>query len=110
MTQARWSLVLGLALTVLSAPGCRTVKEAYAHTLLTGEILSYEEYLSIGEGADPHPTAQQVLDRLGEPEHVEMQNGKRFRIRYHAFSIMEMLKRAEFVFDEDERLTKKDLW
>ena len=101
-------LILSLA---VAAGGCKSIKETYAETFLTGEILTYEQYRAVGEYPAPRPTARDVLDSLGEPADVDYDDDGRIRkIVYHAFSLLDQLKRAEFHFDGDGVLTKKDLW
>lgn len=90
--------------------GCRSAKEVYAAALLTGNTITYEQYLSIEQDRDPPPTVDEVVRALGKPAQVYDRNGKRLKVVYHAFSMTDQLKRAEFHFDGEERLMKKELW
>ncbi len=110
-TKSARSLVLAAALAV--APllgGCQSATELYADAFLRGNVLSYDEYLSQDRNAVPPVTADSLLEALGPPADVFDRDGIRRRIDYHAFSLTGVLKRAEFHFDKDEQLTKKDLW
>lgn len=101
------ALLLG-ALAGLS--GCTTTKKWYADTFLAGNVLTYEQYLSMDQDANPPPTVDDVLAKLGTPMDVRDSDGVRRRLDYHAFSLTDDLKIAEFHFDSNERLMKKELW
>ena len=97
--------------------GCKTVKEAYADTVLRGETITYEQYLSMitidqakAAGSGDPANADQLIARLGKPASVYDLNGKRRKIVYNAFSLSDELKKAEFHFNENEVLMKKQLW
>jgi hypothetical protein len=98
----------GLGALALGA-GCSTVNTARGW-FLKGNVLTYEQYLSIDPAATPTPTADTVLQQLGMPLSVKDRDGVRRRIDYHAYSLTGDLKNAEFSFDENEKLVKKDLW
>ncbi len=105
----RGALLVGaLALSLLA--GCRAIQETYAGAVLRGDTISYDAYLTQDVRASPRPTAAQVIDALGTPATVFDRDGLRRRLDYHAFSLTGELKRAEFHFDKDERLIKKQLW
>jgi hypothetical protein len=92
----------GLAALVVLAPGCGTVRK--------GSLLTYDEYLSIDTATTPTPTADTVLSKLGMPKSVHDRNGVRRRIDYHTYTLNGDMKTAEFSFDENEKLVKKELW
>lgn len=94
----------GLAATLSTAPGCSM------GAVFAGNVLSYEQYLSIDQDMKPTPTADTVLQALGMPKTVHDRNGVRRRIDYNAKSLTGDLKTAEFTFDENEKLVKKELW
>ena len=108
-----WIARSALGVVLAAAPllvGCQSVKEGYAAVFLSGATLSYDQYLSQDVDAMPPVTAQSLLDTLGEPADVYDRDGVRRRIEYHSFSMTGALKRAEFHFDRDEKLVKKELW
>ena len=86
--------------------GCSTVKGWF----LKGEVLTYEKYLTVDQSAKPTPTAETVIATLGMPKAVHDRDGIRRRIDYYAYSLTGDLKVAEFTFDENEKLVKKELW
>jgi len=90
--------------------GCQSAKETYAHTFLSGSTLTYDQYLSQDVDAVPPVTVDSLIDALGGPADVYDRDGIRRRVEYHAFSMTGDLKRAEFHFDRDEHLVKKELW
>jgi hypothetical protein len=97
------------AFVVLAAgllAGCSSVRCWF----LKGECLTYEQYLSIDQSANPAPTADQVLKTLGAPLAVRDRDGIRRRIDYYAYSLNGDLKIAEFRFDANEKLVEKQLW
>lgn len=111
MKNAR-SLVLGLSVlcaTLGGAAGCAQVNTAHGW-LLRGNVLTYDQYLSIDQSAKPTPTAENVIQTLGKPMSVHDRDGIRRRIDYHCYSLNDDLKIAEFTFDENEKLVKKELW
>ncbi len=90
--------------------GCQSVKEGYAYAFLSGATLTYDQYLSQDVDAVPPVTVESLIDVLGKPADVYDRNGIRRRVDYHSFSLTGDLKRAEFHFDRDEKLIKKELW
>lgn len=90
--------------------GCKTVKEAYADTILTGDTITYEQYLQFDVESETKYTVDMVIARLGKPARVSDRDGKRRKVTYHAFSMADELKTAEFFFDAGEVLIKKELW
>lgn len=108
-----WIRVLTVGAVLAAAVplvGCQSVKETYAHTFLSGATLSYDQYLSQDVDSVPPVTVDSLIDALGEPADVYDRDGIRRRVEYHAFSMTGDLKRAEFHFDRDEKLVKKELW
>ncbi len=101
--------VLGLA-SLVALAGCQSAKEAYADTFLAGRTITYDEYLELNVEGTPATTVEDVILSLGKPSSVHDRNGARRRLDYHAFSMTGELKRAEFHFDREERLTKKAMW
>jgi len=106
---ARYGLAAVLAVSPLLA-NCQGVKKVYADTLLSGTTLTYDQYLSQDVDAVPPVTVDSLIKALGSPADVYDRDGVRRRVEYHAFSMTGDLKRAEFHFDRDEKLTKKELW
>ena len=105
--------LLSLLCVALWAPllgGCTSVKKVYANTFLAGDTITYDQYLALDLHAEPAVTVDDVIDRLGTPADVFDRNGVRKRLDYHAFSLDDRLKRAEFHFDKNERLTNKSMW
>jgi outer membrane protein assembly factor BamE (lipoprotein component of BamABCDE complex) len=98
--------IVFLAAGALLLSGCTTVRCWF----VKGECLTYEQYLSIDQSANPAPTADQVLKTLGNPLAVRDRDGVRRRVDYYAFSLNGDLKIAEFTFDANEKLVKKELW
>ena len=101
---------MGLLALLVFAPGCRSIKEAYAATLLTGTTLTWRQYLEVGDPPEPNPTVDQVIGKLGEPAKVHVHEGMRRKLNYNGFSMTDELRWVEFIFDEDERLVKKEMW
>ncbi len=97
---------VALAGGLLAVGGCSTVRCWF----LKGECLTYDQYLSIDQSASPKPTAEEVLKKLGTPQEVHDRDGVRRRIDYHCWSLTGDMKTAEFTFDEQEHLVKKELW
>ena len=106
---ARCALGLLLAATPLLA-GCQSATKAYADVFLSGKTLTYDQYLSQDVHAVPQVTVDSLLETLGPPRSVADRDGVRRRVEYHAFSMTGDLKMAEFHFDVNERLVKKELW
>ncbi len=107
---ARCALGLLLAATPLLSGGCQAMTETYASVFYSGQTLTYDEYLSQDSHAVPQVTVDSLIETLGEPRSVFDRDGMRRRIEYHAFSMTGDLKIAEFHFDANERLIKKELW
>ena len=105
-----WAVLALLVGALGVSTGCKSMKEVYADTLYIGETLTYDEYLSIDSDRVPPFSAAEVLGRLGKPSEVYDRDGLRRRIEYNAFSLNDELKRAEFHFDTNEELVKKELW
>lgn len=103
-------LAVGLAAAAGTLGGCQTVKETYADAFYSGTVLTYEQYLSIDQTANPAPTADEVMEALGNPSSVKDRDGVKRRVEYWAFSLTGEIKRAEFHFNEFGRLEKKELW
>jgi len=93
-----------------SLGGCQSTKEAYADTFLAGRTITYDEYLELNTQGTVPVSVDDVIARLGKPASVHDRDGARRRLDYHAFSMTGELKRAEFHFDREERLTKKAMW
>jgi hypothetical protein len=106
---ARCALGLLLAATPLLA-GCRTSKEAYAAVFYKGTTITYAEYLSQDVQAVPPVTVDSVIETFGAPRSVADRDGVRRELTYNAFSMTGDLKMAEFHFDRNEKLVKKELW
>jgi hypothetical protein len=106
---ARCALGLLLAATPLLA-GCHTSKEAYAAVFYKGTTITYDQYLSQDVQAVPPVTVESLVETLGKPRAVADRDGVRRRIEYNAFSMTGDLKTAEFHFDANEKLIKKELW
>ncbi len=98
-------LFLGGALVAL--PGCETSPRCW---FLKGNCLTYDQYLTMDQSANPAPTADLVLKTFGKPMSVHDRDGIRRRIDYYSYSLTGDLKIAEFTFDENEKLVKKELW
>ncbi len=108
-----WKALSAVGLLVAAVPllgGCRSATEAYADVFLRGTTLTYEQYLSQDVNAVPPVTADALIAALGPPADVYDRDGARRRIDYNAFSLTGELKHAEFYFDREERLVKKELW
>ncbi|MCG3135019.1 MAG: hypothetical protein HMLKMBBP_02512 [Planctomycetes bacterium] len=99
---------LGLAAAAL--PGCRTMTETGVWMFRKGDLITYEQYLSIDANADPKPSVDDVINMLGKPNDMRDRDGARVRLDYLALTINDDLKRAEFRFDKNERLVTKELW
>jgi hypothetical protein len=94
---------------VLALPGCATYNEVHSW-FLTGDVLTYTEYLSVDQTGVPAPTPDYVLKKLGDPLEVHDRNGVIRSIDYHCYSLNDDLKIATFTFDENQKLVKKELW
>lgn len=108
------ALVLAASLVLVpgalaALPGCASGSNPRCW-FLKGNCLSYEQYLSMDQSANPVPTADVVLKTFGNPLSVRDRDGIRRRIDYYAYSLTGDLKIAEFTFDENEKLVKKELW
>lgn len=101
--------LLALAAIVGTAPGC-SAGRAFSCMFMKGKCITYEQYLAIDQDASPTPTAESVLQTLGNPMAVHDRDGIRRSIDYHAYSLTGELKVAQFTFDENEKLVKKELW
>jgi hypothetical protein len=102
------TLSLGLALA--GASGCRAMTDVYGAVFLKGDLIDYVQYQQIDPEANPKPSVDDVINRLGKPMEIHDRNGARMRLDYHAYGLDDSLKRAEFHFDKSEKLTKKELW
>jgi hypothetical protein len=100
----------GLAAVLLTAGGCRQMTDFWGWCCLSGDLIDYEQYLSIDQEANPKPSVDDVISRLGSPASVHDRDGARIRLDYHAYSLNDELKRAQFFFDKNEKLLKKELW
>lgn len=109
MKRALFSGLMALCGVLAAAPGCSTM-QSVQNAMLKGEVLTYDQYLSIDQSANPTPTAEMVMKMLGTPLTVHDENGVVRRIDYHAYSLNGDLKTAEFTFDENQKLVKKMLW
>jgi hypothetical protein len=109
-TVARSLLMLVLASSALAVTGCQSTKDAYANVFLSGTVLTYEQYLSIDQNADPPISAETVIERLGDPREVRDVDGVKRMVSFWAYSFTGDLKRAEFHFDRMGKLMKKELW
>jgi hypothetical protein len=107
---ARCGLLAALVASASLLGGCQATKEVYADTFYKGTTLSYDQYLSQDVESVPPVTADSLIEALGDPADVYDRDGVRRRIEYNAFSMTGDLKRAEFHFDRDEKLVKKELW
>jgi len=107
--KARCALGLLLAATPLLA-GCQSMTKAYADIFYKGTTLTYDQYLTQDVHAVPRVTVDSLIETLGNPMAVADRDGVRRRVEYHAFSMIGDLKIAEFHFDTNERLVKKELW
>ena len=102
--------VLSLGLVAAAAPGCRAMTGAYGWAFLSGDIITYDQYGQVDADANPKLTVDDVINTLGKPAALHDRNGARVRIDYHAYGLDDTLKRAEFHFDKNEKLVKKELW
>ncbi len=107
---ARTTLLLFLAASPLALTGCETTRDAYANVFLSGTVLTYEQYLSVDQDADPPVAAERVIEMLGDPREVRDVDGVKRMVSYWAYSFTGDLKRAEFHFDSMGKLMKKELW
>jgi hypothetical protein len=103
-------LATGLLGVALLSGGCRTVVEGWDAVFWTSDVITYDQYLAIDAEATPKPSVDDVIGQLGTPVSVHDRNGARVRIDYRAFSLNDELKRAEFHFDTNEKLMKKEMW
>jgi hypothetical protein len=106
--------VLGVSafalLALASLGGCRTITETWVGAVHKGDLITYEQYLSIDPAANPKPSVDDVINTLGTPNDIHDRDGARVRLDYLCMSLNDEVKRAEFHFNKDERLTKKELW
>ncbi len=108
--RSRTAFLVALFLLSGTTAGCTSVKSLYSGVFHTGNLITYEQYLSLDQDANPPPTVDEVIAKLGKPRAVHDRDGARRVIEYHAFSLTDELRVAEFHFDDKERLTKKQLW
>jgi hypothetical protein len=101
--------LIALGFVLAAAPGC-AASRAFQCMFFKGNCISYDQYLSVDQSAVPTPTAEAVLQSLGNPMAVHDRNGIRRSIDYHAYSLTGELKIAVFTFDDNEKLVKKELW
>ena len=104
-----WIARFAFVAVVAAAPllsGCSTIREPF----LSGTVLTYDAYLSQDVNAVPPVTVDSLIETLGPPADVYDRDGVRRRVEYHSYSMTGDLKRAEFHFDRDEKLVKKELW
>ncbi len=101
---------LPLALLLAAAPGCRSVTEATVWAFRKGDLITYEQYMGIDAAANPKPSVDDVINTLGVPNDLHDRDGARVRVDYLCMALNDELKRAEFHFDKNERLLKKELW
>jgi hypothetical protein len=92
-----------------AAPGCSSMSSARCW-FLKGACLTYEQYLAVDQTANPAPTADYVIKTLGAPLEVHDRDGVPRRVDYHCYSLNGDMKIAEFQFDENQKLVKKELW
>jgi hypothetical protein len=109
MKRTIFAAVLVAAGVVGATTGCGTWNSAKCW-FSTGRCLTYEEYLSVEPNSNPPPSASEVLAKLGKPMKVMDTNGVRRRIDYHSETLTGEMRVAEFYFDEQEKLVKKELW
>ena len=99
--------LLGLLLAATPmVSGC----QMYADVFYRGKTLTYDDYLTQDVRAVPPVTVKSLLEDLGDPRAVVDRDGVRRLVKYNAFSMTGSLKTAEFHFDVNERLVKKELW
>lgn len=104
------ALFVALGAALLAAPGCRTMTDVYGSVFLSGELIDYAQYQQVDPEAKPQPSVDDVINTLGKPMAIRDQNGARVRLDYHAYGLDDSLKRAEFHFNQQEKLVKKVLW
>lgn len=109
-TRATATTLFALATLTPLCAGCKSVKEMYADVVLKGDTITYQQYLDMAIDGPDRVSADMLIAKLGKPASVKDRNGKRRLIYYNAFSLTDELKKAEFHFDEDEMLMKKELW
>lgn len=110
MKSVRVLAVLTLAAAAAGgAAGCGTMNTVRSW-FLRGDVISYDQYLSIDAHAEPKPSVDDVINALGRPSSYQDKNGARVRLDYHAYGLDDTLRRAEFRFDKNERLIDKSLW
>jgi hypothetical protein len=103
-------LAVSLGFVLAGSAGCRAMTDFYGWCCLSGELITYDQYQMIDIEANPKPTVDDVINTLGTPMTVQDRNGARVRVDYHAYGLDDKLKRAEFHFDKNEKLVKKELW
>lgn len=99
-----------LALVLFGTTGCRTLTEWSVAAVRKGDLITYEQYLSVSSEANPKLSVDDVINILGQPNDMHDRDGSRIRLDYLCLSLNDELKRAEFHFDKTEHLVKKDLW
>jgi len=100
---------LAAASGALALTGCATYNSVRT-SFMSGDVLTYAQYLSIDQSASPTPTVTHVLKTLGDPLEVHYRDGVIRSIDYHSHSLNDDLKIATFFFDENQNLVKKELW
>ena len=103
-------LAAGFLGMLLLTGGCKSVTESWGDTVWTSDTITYDAYLAIDAQANPKPTADEVIAKLGEPLSVHDSNGAMRRVDYRAWSPDDELRRAQFHFDKNEKLVKKEMW
>lgn len=103
-------LAVALGFALVGTTGCRVMTDVWGWCCLSGDVITYDQYRSIDPELNPKPTVDDVINTLGTPMAVHDRNGARVRVDYHAYGLDDSLKRAEFHFDKNEKLVKKELW
>ena len=101
---------LSLGLVLAGTTGCRAMTDVWGWCCITGELIDYGQYQAIDVDANPKPTVDDVINTLGKPNAIHDRNGVRVRVDYRAYGSDDSLRRAEFHFDKNEKLVKKELW
>lgn len=103
-------LAVSLGFVLVGTTGCRVMSDFYGWCCLSGDMVNYDQYQAIDADANPKPSVDDVINSLGKPMAVHDRNGARVRVDYHAYGLDDSMKRAEFHFDRNEKLVKKELW